>query len=479
MFTNSINLEKDKNIIIKSVGERCMTEYLKKYISKRNLLLTSGDFLILLLAPAILQKVKEIIYLKEQTINGIYLSSFVLIGHLILFMNGFYDIEKKLTNKIFIYKYTLTFFSLALVCYLTFIGYLSLLNCFLFSLFSCTLIVGWRFLFWRLIEKVDMVKRVVFVGTDELNKIVAGEILADNFPKYKVVGFLTDNPDMLGKNIVNPKVIGLIKDIDDIVKREKVDKIVVSYHQGRGKFCAKTLLNCKFNGIEVQDFHTFYEQVTGKILLNGLRPSWLIFTEGFKKPRLVKIVKRVFDIILSSIGLIVTFPILIVTVILIKLDSKGPIIYKQERVGENGCVFNIYKFRSMNVDAERYGPIWAKENDDRITRVGKIIRKLRIDEIPQMFVVLRGDMSFVGPRPERPFFVKKLRKDIPYYDQRHTVKPGITGWAAICYGYVANVEDSLEKLQYDLYYIKNISLFFDIVIVLKTFEIIFMRKGAR
>ena len=318
------------------------------------------------------------------------------------------------------------------------------------------------------------------MGTDDLCQKVVGEILANDHPKYKVVGFIGTDPDLVGKSIVNPKVLGLVKDLDSITQKEKVEKLIVSYSQAGQVFPTKDLIRCKFKGIEVLDLHTFYEYSKSKILLDDLHPNWLIFAQGFKKTQLIKFAKRIIDILLSSIGLLLSLPVSIITALLIKLESEGPIIYRQERVGENDHNFNLLKFRSMREDAEKHtGPIWAGENDDRITRVGKIIRKLRIDEIPQMINVLKGDMSFVGPRPERPHFVKMLNRKIPYYEQRHSVKPGITGWAAVNYRYGATVEDAIEKLQYDLYYIKNISLFLDILTILKTITTVFSQKGAR
>jgi sugar transferase (PEP-CTERM system associated) len=322
--------------------------------------------------------------------------------------------------------------------------------------------------------------KILFLGTDELSKNVVREIITGYNPKCKIVGFVGNDPSLVGQSIVNPKVLGLVENLDNIIMKEKVDKLVISYSQARGELPSEDLVKCKFRGIEILDLHTFYERVNYKILLEGLRPSWLIFAQGFKKKQLIKFGKRIFDIVFSIIGLILTLPILIFTSVLIKLGSEGPVIYKQERVGEDGRIFNLYKFRSMVADAEKVsGPVWAEANDSRITRVGKFIRMFRIDELPQMINVLKGDMSFVGPRPERQYFVDILSQKIPYYNCRHSVKPGITGWAAVNFNYGASVEDAIEKLQYDFYYIKNFSLFLDMLIILKTFAIICSRRGAR
>jgi exopolysaccharide biosynthesis polyprenyl glycosylphosphotransferase len=226
--------------------------------------------------------------------------------------------------------------------------------------------------------------------------------------------------------------------------------------------------------------NSFYEMLTGKLVVKSINPGWLIFSEGFRKSRTRRFLKRSVDLILSFIGLIIFLPIVGIIAILIKLDSKGPVIFSQERVGQNRKIYRIHKFRSMISDAEKEcGPVWAGDDDSRITRVGKVIRKWRFDEIPQLWNVLKGDMSFVGPRPEREFFVEDLEKMIPYYRERHTVKPGVTGWAQVCYGYGASVDDAVEKLNYDLFYIKNLSFFMDLMIVLKTIKIVLFRKGAR
>jgi sugar transferase (PEP-CTERM system associated) len=223
-----------------------------------------------------------------------------------------------------------------------------------------------------------------------------------------------------------------------------------------------------------------YERLTGKILVDDLKPSWLIFSDGFVISRWTRFQKRAIDLALASAGIMLSAPLTLLTGLAIYLDSGGPILYCQERVGENGRTFTVFKFRSMRVDAEKGGtPVWASDQDDRITRVGRVIRKARLDELPQFWNVLRGDMSFVGPRPERPFFVEQLAREIPFYQQRHAVKPGLTGWAQVKYQYGSSVEDALEKLRYDLYYVKHVSLAFDVSIVFDTVKVILFGKGAK
>jgi sugar transferase (PEP-CTERM system associated) len=224
---------------------------------------------------------------------------------------------------------------------------------------------------------------------------------------------------------------------------------------------------------------TVYERMTGKLLVEDLRPSWLIFSDGFRASRLTRQTKRAFDLVLASIGLLVGAPLMLLTAVAVWLESGGPVLYRQERVGCNGSVFTLYKFRSMRPDAEQGTPVWAEAVDHRVTRVGRFIRRIRLDELPQLWNVLRGDMSFVGPRPERPFFVAQLAERIPFYEQRHAVRPGITGWAQVKYRYGASMEDALEKLRYDLYYVKHLSLAFDLTILFDTVKVVLFAKGAR
>ena len=242
----------------------------------------------------------------------------------------------------------------------------------------------------------------------------------------------------------------------------------------------RELLDCRLNGIRVLDLASHFEKTLGQIRLDSLYAGWLIFGEGFSQGAVRSLVKRVFDISASLILLIVAAPVMVVTALAIGLETGFPLLYRQERVGYNGRLFNVIKFRSMRQDAEKHGkPVWATSSDDRVTKVGRIIRKLRIDELPQLYCVLKGDMSLVGPRPERPFFVDQLTREIPFYAVRHSVKPGLTGWAQVCYHYGASTEDAAAKLQYDLYYVKNHSLFLDLVVLFETVGVVLTGKGAQ
>lgn len=284
---------------------------------------------------------------------------------------------------------------------------------------------------------------------------------------------------IMPEEVSKPGIIGDFTQIISICKKARIDRIVVALDERRGKLPVDQLLICRLKGIRVDEAVAFTEHLSGKLSVENLHPSALIFSDGFKRSYVIRKTKRAFDILFSIVALLLFSPLSLAIALAVKWESPGPVLYRQQRIGQDGVPFDLLKFRSMGVDAEANGPIWAGVNDDRVTRVGRIIRKLRFDEIPQMINVLRGEMSFVGPRPERPFFVEKLEKQIPFYSHRHTVKPGITGMAQICYPYGASKEEALEKLKYDLYYIKHMSPFLDFVIVMETIKIMLLGRGAR
>jgi sugar transferase (PEP-CTERM system associated) len=340
-------------------------------------------------------------------------------------------------------------------------------------------IVSWRITYNHIMKTRQLDQRVMIIGSGPLAKNIAKEVVERVDAGFKVIGFITDNPERVGEKLVNPSMIGDKSQILDIATRERVDRIIVALEERRGKFPDAQLLGCKMRGIAVEEGIEFYEHLTGRLQVESLRPSFLIFSDGFKKSKLTVWTKRFTEFALSLIGLLLLSPLILIISILIKIDSPGSVFYKQERVGENCKEFKLLKFRSMVESAEANGPVWAAENDDRITRIGRWIRKWRLDEIPQMVNVLQGDMSFVGPRPERAYFVEILRKEIPFYDQRFCVKPGITGWAQVKYQYGASKDDAIEKLMYDLYYIKNLSPLYDLLIIFETIKVVLSGKGAR
>lgn len=347
-------------------------------------------------------------------------------------------------------------------------------------LLSLSLIFCWRNFFGWISGKLTMQERVLILGTHEMAVEVARQLLSRKALGFTVVGFLDENRDNLGRSLINPKIIGTYEDLHSVVVREKVDRVIIAAPERRGRLPIQELLGARVQGIEFIEGNRFYEQISGKVFLEDIKPSGFIYSRGFKKSGFAKWSKRMTGIVVSLLIGIVSLPAMILVAILIKLDSPGPIFYRQERVGEEGTPFMLLKFRSMRIDAEALtGPVWAKEEDPRVTRVGRFIRKTRLDELPQIINVLRGDMSFVGPRPERPFFVEELSKQIPFYPLRFAVKPGVTGWAQVSYSYGASVEDAKEKLRYDLYYIKNMSLLFDLFIIFQTVKIVLFGRGAR
>jgi sugar transferase (PEP-CTERM system associated) len=336
-----------------------------------------------------------------------------------------------------------------------------------------------RLLIRDLVSHQLLRERVLVLGTDLADVIIAYEGRHDLIP-FQIIGFL-DN-DTAAQDNLPPgyDLLGTVKELLAVVEQFHPDVLLVALANMRGALPVNDILECRFRGIRVEEWPSFFEKLTGKIIVDNLRPGWLIFTDGPTKTSLTDTLRRTLDVGLSLVGLILSAPLMGLTALSIKLDSAGPVLFRQERVGKDGKVFVLYKFRSMCVDAEqRSGPVWASEDDPRVTRVGHVLRKIRLDETPQMFNVLIGDMSFIGPRPERPVFVEQLKEQIPRYVLRFAVKPGITGWAQVKYSYGSTVEDALEKLQYDLHYIKNRSIFLDLLILLKSVQVVLLARGAR
>lgn len=342
------------------------------------------------------------------------------------------------------------------------------------------LVIGWRIAIHWFLGHPQIGERVLIVGSGASAVEVAREALERRDAGYRVIGFVDTDPELVGRSLINPRVIGLTSELDTLVKRESVDRIVVAMGERRGQFPTEKLLDLSLSGnVSIEECASFYERLTGRVNLDMLRPSWLIFSGRGRQNRFNALVRVAMHRGVALLGAILSLPLALLTAILIKLESRGPILYKQERVGKNGQPFVLMKFRSMRVDAEKDGPAWAKSDDDRATRVGRIIRKIRVDEIPQFWNILKGEMSFVGPRPERPHFVRQLAQEIPYYEQRHLIAPGLTGWAQIKYPYGSSIEDARQKLQYDLYYIKNQSLALDAAILFETIKTILFGRGAR
>jgi sugar transferase (PEP-CTERM system associated) len=347
------------------------------------------------------------------------------------------------------------------------------------------LLALWRRAFWSLIQQSGVHGKILIIGTRHIGQMVAEQLYLRRTLGMNVVGFVSETAGKLSLAYGNPKRVELPifapQSLAGLVIIERINRILLAGSPGQLPSCYnKELVKVRTMGVPIEDCHSFYERLLSKIAIADLPPEWIALSEGFRRDKLILAIKRTIDVVMSLLGLIFSIPITLIAAISIKLESPGPILYRQERMGQNEVRFTLLKFRSMTADAEdAIGPVWARENDPRVTRVGWVIRKLRIDEIPQMINVLKGEMSFVGPRPERPFFVEHLKRAVPYYDLRHTVKPGITGWAQISYGYGDSERDAIEKLQYDLYYIKHMSPVFDLQIIFESLKVVIFGSGAR
>ena len=348
------------------------------------------------------------------------------------------------------------------------------LRCYL--IISLTLL-AWRSLYHVILKNKLFAREIVIVGTGETAERIVQEMrsnLETGFAIKALIGATAptfEHADL--------PVFPSLTELAETRHLTRIDYIIVALDDQRRAMPISELLRNKLQGTVIDNGISFYELIAGKILVEKVNPAWLIFSRGFNYSRITYLIKRSLDLSLALCGLIISLPVSLTTALLIKLESPGPVLYKQERVGERGKVFSILKFRSMRQDAEINGAVWARENDARVTKVGGFIRKVRIDEIPQMWNVIRGQMSFVGPRPERPVFVERLVQKLPYYSLRHSAKPGITGWAQICYPYGASEEDALRKLEYDLYYIKHLSIFIDLLIIFRTIKTVLFQKGSR
>jgi len=451
-----------------------------RYVSARSLTVFAGEVCLIFGSVALAAFFQNT---PNLAANIWKIALVTLICQLCLYYNDFYDLTVVHSNRELIVRLlqaagtaSIVLAALYFVMPSVMIGngiFVSALFVFLVA------ILGWRLAFNHLTGSLSLEERLLFVGTGEGARKVARQILNQHDFAYRIVGFIDDDASRIGERILNPAIVGTPADIDRLIAQHHVDRIVVGLSDRRGKLPVEELLRAKLAGVRVEDATTTYERVTGKILIDDLRPSWLIFSDGFRVSRITRLMKRTIDLALALVMMTLAVPLMALTALAIRLGDGSPVLYRQERVGESGRLFVLSKFRSMRKDAEQAGrPIWAKDGDDRITRVGRVIRKTRLDELPQLWNVIRGDMSFVGPRPERPFFVEQLSRAIPFYQQRHAVKPGITGWAQVKYRYGSSLEDAMEKLRYDLYYIKHLSVIFDLTIVFDTVKVVLFRKGA-
>jgi sugar transferase (PEP-CTERM system associated) len=466
--------------------QRRMIKIFNHYISKATLALLCLDLFVILfsffVAVATRFSTFSIPYTKDPTWPKA--ANFVLLMLLTLGVVGLYQPDPREGLRGVLLRLSAGFLlalgMLSLAFYLLpslYLGRGVFAFAFVSSLFGILLV---RMLFFRWTSLGVFKPRILVVGTG--TRAIALDSIAQESPArsyFQVVGFFpvsTTEPRTPPLRIV-PRDGSLMS----VVNKYQIDEIVIAVRDRRGGgLPIHELLECRLNGVRVTELSSFFERECGQVRLDSLNTSWMVFGEGFKQSPVRETVKRVFDIVVSLALMLVTSPVTLLVAVCIFLESGLPVFYRQQRVGQGGRVFTILKFRSMRNDAEVDGkPRWASAQDDRTTTVGRLIRKLRIDELPQIFNVLKGEMSFVGPRPERPYFVQQLTAQIPYYAVRHSVKPGISGWAQVRYEYGASLEDAVEKLQYDLYYVKNHSLFLDIMILIDTIRVVLLGKGAR
>jgi len=451
-----------------------------RYVSTRRLTIFGGELLLIFGSVALAAALQHTPNLGD---NLWKIGLVTVVCQLCLYYNDFYDLTLVHSSRELIVRLlqaagaaSIVLAALYFVSPRLMIGngiFVSALFVFLLA------ILVWRLAFNQVTGSLKLEERLLFVGTGETARKVARQILDQHEFAYRVIGFIDNDKSRVGQRIVNPAIIGTPDDIDRLVAEHHIDRIVVGLSDRRGQLPLQELLRAKLAGIRVEDVATTYERVTGKILLDDLRPSWLIFSDGFRVSRLSRLMKRSIDLVLAAALAAASLPAMLLTALAILIEDGHPVLYRQERVGENGRNFVLSKFRSMRKDAEKNGtPQWATSDDERVTRVGRVIRTTRLDELPQLWNVIRGDMSFVGPRPERPFFVDELSRVIPFYQQRHAVKPGLTGWAQVKYRYGSSLEDAMEKLRYDLYYIKHLSVIFDLTIVFDTVKVVLFGKGA-
>jgi len=452
------------------------------YFHKRTLLQISFDlcFLSVLVLVSLIFNVSQA---AQLTTHVVLMSEFVVFGILIINnVLGFYKRAHHWTLKQIRLRGVISLcLSLALAYLIFKISAIRVEDESAFHLAmlaSVAIIVAHRIYAFHALNKGVLRQRVLVYGSGERAQCV-GRILVNKDSSVDLVGYYVSLKET-ETQIPDRDVLSADKTLTEHVLEQRVDEILVAINERRGgSMPLHELLDCKLRGVKVVDIATHFEKKFGQLRQDAVSAGGLIFGDGFEQGKMRTFVKRLFDIVISAFLIILAMPVMLITCLLIKLESNGPFFYIQERVGLNGKLFNVFKFRSMKTDAEKDGtPVWAKINDVRVTRVGEFIRKLRIDELPQLVCVLKGTMSLVGPRPERQYFVEKLIRELAFYEVRQSVKPGVTGWAQVRYHYGASIEDAAKKLEYDLYYVKNNSLFLDLLVLFETVGVVIAGKGA-
>ena len=464
-----------------------MLKVFNKYYTIRNLIFFVGESALIFFGIWCAMSLTEHWFLPEQEMYRfniwIRILFITIVLQLCLYYNDLYDFTTRssifeLSMRI-VHAIGIACIILAAVYYL-FPKFILRQGIFFIGLFFLLFfLVSWRYLYQYLCKHDIFKDRILLVGDGPLARMISQEVKALD-SGYAIAGVFS-NPTSSGlAQDLGVKHFSDYANLCSYAASANAGSIVMALQERRGRSPIQELLDCKLQGIKVIEGVSFYELLSGKVLASEAPPSWLIFSEGFRRHKVTLVGKRVLDIFFAGLGLILSAPLMGGAALSIWATSKGPVIFRQDRTGQREKVYQVLKFRTMREDAEQVnGAVWAEQNDPRITRVGRVLRKFRLDELPQFWNVLKGEMSFVGPRPERPEFVQQLKEKLPYYSERHTVKPGITGWAQVNYPYGASDEDALRKLEYDLFYIKNLSLLFDLYIILKTVKTVLVGEGAR
>ena len=400
-----------------------------------------------------------------------------------MYLLDLYDLEIHLTSGQLVFS---ILYSTGFVCVgIGIIGYLFPEigipgNFYLLALFfTVILLFLWRTVFDLYLTRFGRMQNLLIIGSENITAEIEKEVTAREKLGFRLVGYINSGPGVGTASSLKSPCLGNYDDIVRVVQDRDVEKIIVAITERRGGYPVESLLALRASGVRILEWPGFLESLSGRIPIDNLSPSYFIYNDGFRKSRSILWSRRCFNALFAAVLLVLFLPVMVLVAVAIRLDSGGPVFYTQYRVGQGERRFKIHKFRSMRVDAEKEGkPQWAVKNDPRMTRVGRFIRSARLDELPQLINVLRGDLDIVGPRPERPEFVEELNKRIPYYTLRHTVKPGVTGWAQVMFHYSGTIEESKKKLQYDLFYIKNMSVKLDLYILFRTVKIVLLGRGA-
>ncbi len=450
-------------------------------IPKKQLLILGGDIILILASLYLAPVIRFGIILDPALVFEVSDIFAIIIYLLTFYVFDFYNLAEIRSSRYLLKFLLATTIASLIIASLYYISHLrpgpEIL--FLSSVLIYASLLGWRYFFEGFFEYAEQPRRILIIGAGKTGNSLYETVKTSK--GYEIAGFLDDDEKKWGRSVGDAEVIGGTALLPGLMKQSRIDIIIIAIMHQIQPAIYKRLVEAKFNGVAVYEIPSFYEIMFHRIPVLHTNEMWLGYADVYGvKGNLYNVkIKKIIDKVFAMLGLLLTLPLMGILALLIKMDSTGPVFYRQQRVGFNGAAFHLIKFRSMRTDSESNGAVWAQKNDPRITKIGRLIRLFRVDELPQLWNVLKGELSLVGPRPERPEFVENLTQEIPYYSLRHSVKPGITGWAQINYPYGASREDALEKLQYDLYYVKNMTFLLDLYILLRTVRTVLFGEGAR